>query len=364
MTNKLQYWFGEKKHWKVPELTYCSFNAFSKVDMRVTVHIPGKFDVQVINQEGKLIHEKLSTDELEKLWMETFLTSIVRSVLESEDGDDVNKVGGLVEVRKINPFNNGIASKELLNNFLNSFEELFFEGGKLGCSVEIPQPTTINNYLVDGFIKIIQLTQSYDRGIEILQRLHKVETGVISLIARLQLLKQDEIGAVKTMNQGILENKRDSDLLVLQSEFCLDKKKPDLALELAKQAVKSSPSDFKTWAILVKVYTKLGDFENALLTLNSCPMNSHKEKYHLKRVVPIRSNDDLHLPSPMDVTLDEVSNVQSNDVGFEQRNLDPSLASLPAANLKSTFAKAYDLLTEIVVKTGWEVLLKYRAKVL
>lgn len=363
MTNKLQYWFGEKKHWKVPELTYCSFNAFSKVDMRVTVHIPGKFDVQVINQEGKLIHEKLSTDELEKLWMETFLTSIVRSVLESEDGDDVNKVGGLVEVRKINPFNNGIASKELLNNFLNSFEELFFEGGKLGCSVEIPQPTTINNYLVDGFIKIIQLTQSYDRGIEILQRLHKVETGVISLIARLQLLKQDEIGAVKTMNQGILENKRDSDLLVLQSEFCLDKKKPDLALELAKQAVKSSPSDFKTWAILVKVYTKLGDFENALLTLNSCPMNSHKEKYHLKRVVPIRSNDDLHLPSPMDVTLDEVSNVQSNDVGFEQRNLDPSLASLPAANLKSTFAKAYDLLTEIVVKTGWEVLLKYRAKV-
>ena len=113
---------------------------------------------------------------------------------------------------------------------MNSFEELFFEGGKLGCSVEIPQPTTINNYLVDGFIKIIQLTQSYDRGIEILQRLHKVETGVISLIARLQLLKQDEIGAVKTMNQGILENKRDSDLLVLQSEFCLDKRNQILHL--------------------------------------------------------------------------------------------------------------------------------------
>ena len=37
--------------------------------------------------------------------------------------------------------------------------------------------------------------------------------------------------------------------------------------------------------------------------------------------------------------------------------------NLPAGNLKSTFAKAYDLLTEIVVKTGWESLLKYRAKV-
>lgn len=363
MTNKLQYWFGEKKHWKVPELTYCTFNAFSKIDLRVTVHIPGKFEMQIIGQDGKLINDKLTDEELDKLWSETFLTSIVRAVLESEDGDEVNKVGGLVEVRKINPFNNGITSKELLNNFLLAFEQLFFQGVKLGCNVEIPQPTIINNYLVDGFIKVIQLTQSYDRGIEVLQKLHKVEPSVISLIAKLQLLKQDEIEAVKTMNQGIQENRRDSDLLVLQAEFCLEKKKPELALELAKQAVKSSPSDFKTWAILVQIYTKLGDFENALLTLNSCPMNSHKEKYFLKRVVPIKSNDDLHLPSPTDVTLDQVSNLQSNEISYEQRNLDPSLVNLPAGNLKSTFAKAYDLLTEIVVKTGWESLLKYRAKV-
>ena len=47
---------------------------------------------------------------------------------------------------------------------------------------------------------------------------------MISLIAKLQLLKQDEIEAVKTMNHGIQENRRDSDLLVLQAEFCLEKK--------------------------------------------------------------------------------------------------------------------------------------------
>ena len=74
--------------------------------------------------------------------------------------------------------------------------------------MEIPQPTLINNYLVDGFIKVIQLTQSYDRGIEILQKLHEIEPNVISLIAKLQLLKQDEIEAVKTMNHGIQENRR------------------------------------------------------------------------------------------------------------------------------------------------------------
>ncbi|CAD1811796.1 ChAPs (Chs5p-Arf1p-binding proteins) family protein [Candida parapsilosis] len=363
MTSKSQYWFGEKKHWKVPQLTYCTFNAFSKTDIRVTVHIPGKFGIQILNQDGKMIQDNLNDKQLEKLWLETFVTSITRAVLESEDNEDANKLGGVVEIRKINPFNNGSASKELLNNFFIGFEQLFFQGTKLGCSVEFPQPTAVNNYLVDGFLKVVELTQSYSRGLEILERLYKTEPGVISIIAKLQLLKQDEIQAVKTMYKGIQDNKRDANTLVLQAEYCLDKKKPELALELAKQAVKSSPSDYFTWSVLVKCYTKLGDFENALLTLNSCPMNSHKERYQLKRVVPIKTHDELHLPSPMDVTLDEVSNLQSNDISYEHRNLDPQLANLPATNLKSTYAKAYDLLTEIVAKTGWEQLLKYRAKV-
>ncbi|KAK6201318.1 Chs5p-Arf1p-binding proteins-domain-containing protein [Scheffersomyces amazonensis] len=362
ISSKSQYWFGEKKHWKVPELTYCSYNAFSKVDMRVTVHIPGKFESSVVSSDGKLIHDKISNDDLEKLWLETFITSIVRSLLDDEE--DSNKVGGLVEVRKINPFNNGQSSKYVLNSFLDGFEKLFYEGPKLGCGIEIPQPTLINNYLVDGFLKCVQFTQSYEKALEILTRLEKTEPSVITLIAQVLLLNDQEIEAVKLMNQGITRNKRDADLLILQTQFCIDKKRYDLALELAKQAVKSSPSDFKTWSTLVKVYTKLGDFENALLTLNSCPMNSHKEKYVLRRVVNLRGgNEDLHLPFPVDVTLDEVSNLQSIEVAQEQKTLDPQLSNLPAANLKSTFAKAYELLTDIVAKTGWEALLKYRAKV-
>ncbi|CAH2351628.1 protein Bch1p [[Candida] railenensis] len=362
--SKSQYWFGEKKHWKVPELTYCTYNAFSKVDMRVTVHIPGKFESVVVSNDGKLIHDKVSEDEMEKLWNETFVSSIVRCLIDTTDDDDENKIGGLVEVRKLNPFNNGAISKEILNNFLNSFEKLFWDGSKLGCGVDIPQATLINNYLIDGFLKCIQLTQSYDQGLKILERLQKLEPSVITLIAKVYLMKDEEIIAINLINEGIKENKRDSDLLLLQTQFCIDKKRYDLALELAKQTVKSSPSDFKSWSILVTVYTKLNDFENALLTLNSCPMNSHKEKFTLRRIVPLRGgNDDLHLPSPVDVTLDEVSKLQSTEITFEQRNLDPQLVNLPAPNLKSTFAKSYDLLTEIVNKTGWEALLKYRAKV-
>ena len=158
------------------------------------------------------------------------------------------------------------------------------------------------------------MTQSYDSALEILQRLEQNEPSVISLIAQVLLLKDEEIQAVTTMSEGIARDRRDADLLLLQAEFCMNKKRNDLALDLAKQAVKSAPSDFKSWSMLVKVYTKLGDFENALLTLNSCPMNSHKEKYTLRRVVPLRGgNEDLHLPSPVDVTLEDVSYLLSQD---------------------------------------------------
>lgn len=357
-----QYWFGEKKHWKVPELTYCTYNAFSRVDMRVTVHIPGKFETSIVGADGKLLHDVPEADS-DLLWLETFVCSVVRCMLDTNE-DDANRVGGLVEIRRENPFNNGPVSHELLASFVVGFEQLFWQGPKLGCGVDIPQPTLVCNYLVDGFLRCIQLTQQYDTALDVLRRLEKKEPAVATLIARVLLLKDDEIHAVQVMADGIASNKRDANLLLVQTQFLLDKKRYDLALASARQAVQSAPSDFQAWAALVTVYTKLNDFENALLTLNLCPMNSHKEKFAFRRIVPLRGGaDDLHLPSPVDVTLDEVSGLHSSAIAAEQKTVDQHLASLPAANLKSTFAKAYDLLTEIVVKTGWEALLKYRAKV-
>lgn len=364
VTSRAQYWFGEKKHFKVPELTYCSYNAFSNVDMRVTVHIPGKFECAVVSSDGKLIQDRLSDSQMDRLWLETFVCSVVRCMLDGGDDDDANKVGALVEIRRENPFNNGVVSQELLVNFVTAFETLFWEGAKLGCGVELPQPTLILNYLVDGFLRCVQLTQSWDLALSVLERLERQEPSVATLIAQVLLFKDEEIRAVQVLSDAIARDKRDLELLLLQTRFLVEKRRYDLALHMAKQAVNSSPSDFKTWAALVSVYTKLNDFENALLTLNSCPMNSHKEAFSLKRVVPIRhSAEELHLPSPVDVTLEDVSNLLSAVIIAEQKALDPQLANLPAGNLKSTFAKAYDLLTEIVNRTGWEALLKHRAKV-
>lgn len=363
ISGKSQHWFNDKKHWKVPECTYCCYNAFSRVDMRVTVHIPGKFESVVVASNGKVVEDLLDAD-LDRLWLETFVSSMVRSLLDAE-ADEANKAGGLVEIRRESPFTNGLKiSEELLCNFLDGFERLFWEGYKLGCGVDCPKPTAVYNYLVEGFLRCVELTQKYSDAVQIITRLEYQSRSVLVLKARLLLLNDEEVEAVRVMHERLLVDDRDGEMLLIEAQFLLEKKKPDLALHLAKRAVQAAPLDFKAWATLVIVHTRLNDFENALLLLNSCPVNAQRENFALRRVVTIQpGNESIHLPSPTDVALEQVTDLLSSTFLTEQKSLDPNLAYMPAANLKATFAAAYDLLTDIALKTGWEHLLRYRARV-
>ncbi|GMM36722.1 exomer complex subunit [Saccharomycopsis crataegensis] len=345
-----QIWFGKPKHWKVQQATYAVYNVFSKVDTRVTVHIPGKVETMIIDSKGEPIQE---TD---RLWLETFVSATIRSLLScSTEEEEINPV---VECRNLNPF----PTIELARQFLDAYEVLFFEGPKLGCDIDVQIPTLVSNYFTDCFMKTLELTNEYDYGLGILERLKEKDTCVLSLIANVYFMKDQEVKAINMLYNSIQLRPRDANLLMLQTEYCIKKEMYDFALTCATHAVKASPSEYKPWSLLVKVYTIIGDFENALLTLNSCPMIPHRDKFHLRRVVGA-SPESMHLPLPIDATLDEVSALNAQDVAAEHQSVDPNLLSLPAANLKSTFAKAYELLTEIVHRTGWEQLLKYRAKV-
>lgn len=193
---------------------------------------------------------------------------------------------------------------------------------------------------------------------------------LIVVLVRVLISADMEIDAIQLIHSDLSKNpdtitEYRSELLCVQAQFLLEvKNDAKLALQSAQAAVNCSPSEFRPWYYLVKSYIALNDIENALLTLNGCPMTPLKEKYTFKRVVglPHDSTSNLHLPLPVDVILDEVTSLNSQDVIQEHRSVDPGLLNLPAANLKSTFQLTYKLLTEIVQRTGWEALLKYRAK--
>lgn len=48
-----QAWFGKGAGWHVSSGVYCCFNAFSRVDVRVDVKIPGGVDAYIVDLRGE-----------------------------------------------------------------------------------------------------------------------------------------------------------------------------------------------------------------------------------------------------------------------------------------------------------------------
>jgi hypothetical protein len=98
-------------------ITFSCYNAFSRLDMRVHVTIPGSVDSYCIDERGE---KRVSSDEL---WLETYLCSVLRAYSYADDGsgDTIRKIMG---VRRFNP----VTNTETEHRFLQAAEQLFFRG--------------------------------------------------------------------------------------------------------------------------------------------------------------------------------------------------------------------------------------------
>lgn len=94
-------------------LTSSCFNAFSRVDVRVEVRIPGGVDAYVVDLRGER-HE--ATPEI---WQETYLSALLRAIRYADDASY-----RLAGYRKLDP----ITTVEGEVRFLKAAEELFFNG--------------------------------------------------------------------------------------------------------------------------------------------------------------------------------------------------------------------------------------------
>jgi hypothetical protein len=129
-----------------------------------------------------------------------------------------------------------------------------------------------------------------------------------------------------------------------------------MALGCADRSTIAAPSEFGTWARLAQVYVAMEDWEHALAILNSCPMFTYQDKD-----TPIMPEPkDVYLPTLPETRLDEIDSEPDSRYGEQ---VDPSLLNLRAAQYKGTFRQAYNLLTEMTAKIGWDQLLKIRSNV-
>lgn len=344
--NTLIYNSADKSH-KVISGLYCCYNAFSNLDMRVEVKIPGSVDSYSVDEKGD---KRVAS---ESLWLETFLCGILRAYSYADDGSG-GTIKKIVGVRRFNP----ITNTETEHKFFDAAEQLFFNGRQLGSDPEIQVPNLVCNHLTTGVLKYITTTGRYTSGINLFEKIRSKDVEVSSLLARVLIAGDEEVQAVRLMHDALQDIPMDYALLDCQAAFCQSKGEGDLALECAKRGVTAAPSEFGTWARLAEVYVSLEQWDLALLTLNSCPMFTYQDKDSPRMPEPSRILLTL-LPESL---LDEIDEGQPKQ-GEPYDNVHPSLRKLQAATYQGTFLKAYNLLTEIAKSIGWDQLLRTRSQV-
>lgn len=388
ITEEPQVWFGKRKNFQVARISMSTWNTFRKCDMNIIVHIPGTVQMFAIDSNGEQLQVEPESQQSRVIWAETFISGIVRSIMLMKDNYEDGEVQNLVETLIVDPLTSGEIDA-VADTFIELFPIVYENGDLLGAPCHVINVSRTNNYLAETLIELVKLTHSVDACREMLEKLIQKYPEAVILLVRVLLTNDFEVDAIKLVHDQLQKieefdysiNLSDStendssvntpfpvdyksELLCVQAEFLLNVKNEYLlAQNLAQSAVSCTPSEFKPWFLVTKAYIKLNDIENALLSLNACPMSSLKEKYVLKRVVPFPTDSSLHLPLPVDVVLDEVTSLNPQDIQREHKSADPTLVNLAASNLKSTFQLGYKLLTDIVQVTGWETLLKFRSKI-
>ncbi|KAG0273183.1 hypothetical protein BGZ95_010993 [Linnemannia exigua] len=332
-------WFSKGAQWRIRSGVYCCYNAFSRVDVRVEVKIPGGVESYAINVRGE------RQEATAAIWQETYMTAMLRSILYSDDAN--YRIPGF---RKLDPIPDVSAQKR----FFEAAEQLFFKGSLLGSNPEIQLPTIVNNHLTAAIMKYCQESFRFDLAVQFFERLLRLEPEVASLLAQSYIGTDEELKAINVLYDALKQMPQSYALLHVQADFLRGKGKLEMALRLAKQAVNLAPSEFITWAKLTEVYIDLGDYESALLTLNSCPMFTFSER-DLQRMPKAAK---AHLPIRSDIDLSLI-----DDETGREHEADPALLRLPAPSLRGTFSSAYNLLTRLVSKIGWDELLRCRSLV-
>ena len=352
--NSLSYLSTPKSGWKITNGTFCCFNAFSRVDVRVEVTIPGGVEAYILDLQGKM--HTIPNQEI--LWSETNCSAVLRAIL---DPYTYSELENGIMIRRLDP----IPNLSVERRFLESAKAEFFKGWQLGSDNHVQVPTVTNNHLACGITKYFTCTRRFAEAARFFEPLYEEDAEVGSLLAKAYLSSNEELKAVKVMFATSKVQPIPVDFLLVQIDFLISKNQDQKALYLAQMAVTRAPLEFRTWAKLTELYIHMEDYESALLALNSCPMytfpepDAHNFPPAAKAHLPLKDGKIDYDPK----TAPNNSGALYEENNIDQNNLHPELRRLVSVNLRGTFALAYQLLIEITTKSSWDDLLKIRSKV-
>ncbi|QEU62536.1 Bch2/Chs6 [Kluyveromyces lactis] len=312
--------------------TFCCYNLFSKVDLRIKFETEKSFQVSAIDCSTGNLHVPMT----ETLWKETFLSGIIRALIFNQDREW--KLPGMVELPI--GIDNGIASAQ---SIIKSFCEFIPRYKETGLDLSRnPTVSPLHNYLVESLLSFLAITpRLHHYCISILEEMTEsdVKNGVLYQMVKCKvafhsnnsdLLTASSINSLlNSYFKNVNKLKKSqlimlTDLLNLQIEFLMKKEDYELALPVALYATQLVPDSFQSWYYLADCYIHKKEYDSALLAINSVPklmildpskdaywsigldklyykkpqgqgaestLNSHEYNYALTKLRPVKERD-------------------------------------------------------------------------
>ena len=344
-SQNLKAWFDQQT---VIRGTLSTFNPFSAIDVRVQVSLPGGVHSYGINQEDK----EISIDKFQEIfWHEIFVVSVLRSYSlptpvsstlgplfrENVFPDDRAIVKFLKSAYFVYSHSSAsFAVHSLDGNFLISYVKAIL--GDLGRSDLLQKWLDgsligVDPLLSDKYVKLAQL-----------QALLAIDQEAISFNKLQHLFSGD--------NEDDLLS-----LLYFEYSHLLKNKNFQQCAKVAQLIVYNHPSHAKSWINYANALFELEQYEDALVALNSCPMNNFEDDPKIEFYRTLKPNARYcHVREHVDI-LEQLTLIpDGSDSNFLQHS--KLFQSLPPI-LKD----AHLILAKMTNILTWDGLLKLRNKV-
>lgn len=267
--------------------TYCSFNLFQKLDIRLRYESEDVYQVNITNCSNGDNDIPLS----DLIWEETFVSCCIRSMITNLDYE--RKIPGLVELPFV--FENRSATDykrviDALCRFLPRFLECGWD------STKSVYATILNNYLTETLLIFLSITPAFitDYAIQVLDNLIANDPlnskyYAIVAISIMERSNDRDMEMIKKIHAildvllpelyGLPSDEPDNsdlincitDVLNIQARFLLNSGDYELSLSIATMATNLSSDSFESWFLLSRCYTFLQEYGKALLSINSMP---------------------------------------------------------------------------------------------
>lgn len=236
--------------------TYCCFDAFSRVDIRVEVQIPGMpgVDFHAVDSDGNRIRVR------RQFWEGAQLSALLRAL-----APPLTAVPAL----RVLPM---LGQPEPANAIVKLAVKNFDLGDQLG-----PVPGTLGGTNADALCELLGRflvgSRRLKQALQVFPSLQSMCPTVVLHIARAYSKRRQLDAALHVLARALRQCPEDAPVLHCQAKMLLKAGDcPELAVAAADLAVQFFPSAWRFWITLAKAYLQAARIEECLVALNANPL--------------------------------------------------------------------------------------------